>query len=68
MFLLEVDVIHLTAFGTFLDVPSAVTKMSGDFGFGERFEAVIANLSGLLGHGFELVSNIFCKLTLYKKR
>jgi hypothetical protein len=52
MFLLEVDVIHLTAFGTFFNVPSAVTKMSGYFGFGERFEAVIANLSGLLGHWF----------------
>jgi hypothetical protein len=59
MLFLKVDIIHLPAFGAFLDVPPAVPKVSGDFGFGEGFETVVADLGGLLGHGYKQVSNIF---------
>jgi hypothetical protein len=53
MLLLEVDVVHFSTFGAFLDVSSAVSKMGSNFGFRERFMAIVAGLCWLLIHGFK---------------
>jgi hypothetical protein len=65
MFFLEVDVIHFSAVGTFLDISSTIAKVSGDLGFRERFETVVTDFCGLLGHQFKRVSNIFFNFTFY---
>jgi hypothetical protein len=65
MFFLEVDVIHFSALGAFLDIASTIAEVSGDLGFGERFEAVVADFGGLLSHLFKRVSNIFFNFTFY---
>lgn len=50
MVLLEINVNHFIAYLTFFDVPSAVTEMSGNFGLGKVFAAIVTPLEGLVFH------------------
>ena len=58
MLFLEVDVVHLMASGTFLDVASAVAEVSSHFAFGVLLETVITAFHQLALH----VSNKFKRL------
>lgn len=52
VFLLEVDVIHLLADLTFLDVSSTVPDMGAHLALGVLFLAVVAQFKGFVLHRF----------------
>lgn len=54
MIFFEVDVKHLLADRTFLDISSAVTKVSCNFRLREVLEAIIASFNWLIIHSLEI--------------
>lgn len=54
MFLLEIDVVHLSTCGTFFDVATTVAKMSGDFTFRKLLQTIITALQSLTRHRFRI--------------
>lgn len=56
----EVDVIHFSAFVTFLDIAPAVSEVGGHLGFREYLQAVVAFLCGFVAShlGLKYISNV----------